>query len=197
MAAPEKRKTCSPRISICLAAFRGFSLLELVVAIAIMLTIAAISVPVFSNIFTDCCIKAVTWEITGMIKEARQLALEAKYYAISFDPATGKVSLLSGRGKDEEWNTGDDIVVRSFRLADKGGGLFFGHGAYGPVPGLAAAPDGITFASNTLVCNPELTGNAGTIYIRSIRGQAVAITVNSRDFAWTIRKWGRSGWGRQ
>ncbi len=174
-------------------AVRGFTLVELLTVVAVIGAISAISIPAFSSYYEECCIMAAVSEITGMIKEAKQNALIAeKYYAIGFNVGSGRVSLIAGRGPDGTWNTADDQVVRSFGLADKGGGLRFGYGAYGPLSGLAATSDGVTFqTNNTLVCNPDLTGNAGTVYLITRAGSAMAITMNSRDFSWSL--WKRKG----
>jgi prepilin-type N-terminal cleavage/methylation domain-containing protein len=173
----------------------GFTLLELLVTIAILGVLVAVSTPLFASLYGSCCLKAVMWEIAGMVKEAKQCALSDKYYAIGFDPALGKISLLSGRGPDGEWNTADDEVVRTLRLSDKGGGLCFGYGSYGQIPTYAPSDDGITFPNNnTLICNPDLTGNAGTVYLRSCHGGAMALTMNSTDFGYTLRRWNGSGW---
>jgi len=76
-------------------------------------------------------------------------------------------------------------AVRYFTLRDKGGGLAFGYGKYGPIPTYAADADGITFQDNILVCNPDLTGNAGTVYVHSRHGGVMALTMNSIDFDYT------------
>jgi prepilin-type N-terminal cleavage/methylation domain-containing protein len=174
----------------------GFSLPELLITITIIGIIAAMAIPAMSSYYGESCIKAVISEIAGMMKEAKQLALtQDRYYAISFNTASGRISLLSGRGPDGAWNTADDEVVRSFRLADKGGGLNFGYGSCGPLPNLAATADGVTFQSNnTAVCNPDLTGNAGTVYIRAACGAAMALTLNSRDFSYSMWKWSGKKW---
>jgi Tfp pilus assembly protein FimT len=167
--------------------------MELLTVVVVVGVISAIAIPSFSSYYEECCVNAAASEITGMIKEAKQKALTAEqYYAIGFNTDAGTVSLLSGRGHDGTWNTADDPVVRSLRLADKGGGLRFGYGTYGPLPGLASTTDGVTFqTNNTLVCNQDLTGNAGTVYLITRFGAAMAITMNSRDFGYTLYK--RSG----
>ena len=175
----------------------GFTLIELIVVIAIIGILCGIAIPAFSAIVGKCSVEAVASDITGMIRDGKGLALDGNYHAITFDVATGRVALVSGRGPDGEWNTSDDVIARSFSLRDRRGGLSFGHGSYGPLPKLASAADGVTFSNNTLVCNPELTGNAGTVYIRSIHGAAVAITVNSIDAGYKIYKWSGKGWSRR
>lgn len=195
MGALPRQNVLSGKARKSLRCRRGFTLLELLITLTVVVVLGAIATPLFASFYGSCCLKAVMWEIAGMVKEAKQCALSEKYYAISFDPARGSFSLLSGRGSDGEWNTADDEVVRSVRLKDKGGGLCFGYGSYGQIPGYATSDDGITFPNNnTLICNPDLTGNAGTVYIRSSHGGAMALTMNSTDFGYTLRRWNGSGW---
>jgi prepilin-type N-terminal cleavage/methylation domain-containing protein len=176
----------------------GFTLVELLVVVTLICIISAVAVPAFCAYYEKGCIMAAISEIAGMIKEAKHSALaDGRYYAIGFDPDVGKVSLISGKGRDDKWNTADDQVVRSFRLAEKGGGLCFGYGGYGPLSGLAAASDGISFPNNnTLVCNPELTGTAGTVYLITRRGSAMAIVMNSEDFGYKLWRWNGKKWVR-
>lgn len=185
------RRVAGPHVET----WRGFTLFELLITLAILGLLLTLSTPLFASYYSNCCLKAVMWEIAGMVKEAKQSALGERYYAIAFDSLQGKISLLSGRGPDDEWNTPDDEVVRVIRLRDKGGCLVYGYGVYGPIPGYVAADDGISFPNNnTLICNPDLTGNSGTVYIRSCHGGAMAITMNSMDFGYTFRRWNGSGW---
>jgi prepilin-type N-terminal cleavage/methylation domain-containing protein len=176
----------------------GFTLLELLTAIAIIAIISVVAFPAVSVLYGGCCVKAAIYEITDMIKEAKQNALSSgMYYAITFNTNDGIISLVSGRGPDGTWNSPDDPVVRSFRLSEKGGGLRFGHGSYGPIPTLVPAPDGISFpTNNTCVCNPDLTGNGGAVYIMSASSAAMALTMNRTDFAYKMYRWDGKKWVR-
>lgn len=174
----------------------GFSLLELLIVLSIIAILVSVTTPLLASFYGECCLKATIWDIAAMIKEAKQKALSEKYYAICFFPDQGIVSLVSDRGGDGEWGTADDEVVRYFTLRDKGGGLAFGYGKYGPIPTYAADADGITFQDNVLVCNPDLTGNAGTVYVHSRHGGVMALTMNSTDFDYIIRRFDGSRWSK-
>ena len=176
----------------------GFTLVEFLVVTTMIVVVSAIALPAFSAYYEKGCIMAAVSEITGMIREAKQRALaQEQCFALGFNPASGRVSLISGRGHDGKWNTDDDVLVRSFRLTDKGGGLRFGYGGCGPVPGLAADKDGVTFQSNnTLVCNPDLTGSAGAVYLITRSGTAMAIVMNSTDFGYKLWRWNGKKWER-
>lgn len=174
---------------------RGFTLLELLLVVAIVSVMSAIAVPAFSSFRDDVRLKAVAWEIAGMVKEAKLRGVGEQYYALCFDPGRQTVALVSGRGEDEEWNTGDEPVVRSFRLSDRGGLEFWKKPTRAADPRYAKPDDGIAAGvTNSFICNDGLTGNGGTVYIKSPSGAAVAITVNSRDFGCTTRKWKGEEW---
>lgn len=175
----------------------GFTLLELLIVVAIICVISAIAVPAFSNYYGDLRLKSAMWEIQEMIKDARSLSISDHPYAVCFDTARQVVSLVSSQGEDGKWNTADDQVVRSYSLAGKGGGLCFGSGGHGPyAKGRANPADGVAFPNdNSFICDTGLTGSEGTVYLYSeATGAAMALTVNTEKFNPTLRRWNGKGW---
>jgi prepilin-type N-terminal cleavage/methylation domain-containing protein len=168
---------------------KGYSLVEILVVIAIVVTLGAIATPVVATYHANCSMKIAVCEICEMIKEARALALAANNpVAVTFAPSSTAVSLVADRGADGKWNTTDDTLIRSFKLFNKSG-IRFGYGACGPVPGLANEADGITFqTNNSMVCNQEMSSNAGTVYLIVNDSRVTALTVNSVDSKITIRE---------
>jgi len=172
---------------------------ELLTVVAVIGVVSAVSVPTCRSYYERSCIMAAMEEIIGMIREAKQRGLcDDRDYGVGFDPVNTKVLLIAGKGADDKWNTADDQVFRTLRLADKGGGLKFSSGGYGPVEsGLAEPVDGVSFLNNnTIICNERLTGTAGAAYLISGGGVAMAITMNSTDEGYKLFKWNGKKWVR-
>lgn len=168
-------------------AVSGFTLVELLVILALVGVISALAISAFSSTYSDVCLKSVFCDLGCMINQAKQQALDGNSVAIGFNPEHGIIRFIRGRGADGKWNTPDDEVKRTIRLRDMGGGLEFGYGRCGPVPGLVATESGTSFGNKVLVCNPELTGSPGTVYIRARNGTAMALIMNTHDFDYSLR----------
>ncbi len=171
--------------------FCGFTLFELLIVLSVIGILAAISCPLYSNIYQECCVRAAMTDIVNMVREVKASALSGNYYAITFDTAGNKLTMISGKGADGKWNTDDDEKVRTIRLK---GGVRFGYGDHGPLPDLEDTSDGVSFPGNIYICNDRMTGTAGTVYVMSSSGAARAIVINSIYEGYVLWKWSGSEW---
>ena len=174
----------------------GFTLVEMLISMSLVGILAVISAPIVSSYCTDCRMKTTMSEIASMIREARALALmSGDHKGVCFNTSKTEITLALDRGADGKWNTADDTIKRSCKLASSGG-LKFGYSKCGPIPGLAAEVDGVSFqTNNSLVCNPDLSSNAGTVYLTTTStAKAMAITVSSNNEGYKIRNCSNGIW---
>lgn len=169
----------------------GFTLLELILVVAIISIMSAIAVPAFSSLYGEFRLKSAVRELRDLFRDAKLLSIQDKPCAILFDPDKCSITLVSGKGADEEWGTGDESIVRSLTLPD---GIRFGYGSRGPIRGSNEHEDGISFNDNRFACLTGITGDNGTVYLQSQSGGAMAISANSNDFSLTVRKWSGKKW---
>ena len=177
----------------------GFTLLEVMVVVAIVACLGAIATPLAANFYSGCALKTAMGDVCLLVREARGLALSSDGpHAVTFNPVTGRASLALSRGPDNQWNTADDQVLSSVKIVGRGGGLRFGYGSCGPIPGLAPSDDGITFqVNNSMVCNQDLSSNAGTVYLVAGNDTAMALTANSSANGYRLRRCSNGSWEPQ
>lgn len=175
----------------------GFSLIELLIVIGIMACLGAVATPVVATYYSSCAVKTAMTDICQLIREARGLTLASgENHAVTFNRVSGDAALVADRGDDGLWNTSDDHVVRSVKVVGRGG-VQYGYGSCGPVPGLAKTDDGITFqVNNAMICNQDLSSNAGTVYLTAGQGIAMALTVNSSVTGYSLRRCIKGSWDR-
>ena len=168
----------------------GFTLLELILVVAIISIMSAIAVPAFSSMYGEFRLKSVVREIRDIIRDAKLLSIQDKPCAIEFNPDRSLITLVSGND-DDKWGTGDESVVRTLALP---GGISFGYGDRGPIKGSKDHADGISFSDNRFACLTGITGEKGTVYLQSASGGAMAVTVNDGEFNLRVRKWSGGAW---
>jgi prepilin-type N-terminal cleavage/methylation domain-containing protein len=191
------RRTSPCRCSVA----EGFTLLELVIVLSVIAILGAIAAPPCMRYYQACCVRAAMLDIVQMVREGKMRSLDGNDHAVYFNAVEGTATLICDKGADGKWNTGDDTVVRTLWLKDKGGGLKFGCEICAPIPSgtetLVKPVDGISFMNNIAIFNERLTGMcSGAVYICSSSGAAMAMVINTTDAGYKLWIWGGVKWVR-
>jgi len=143
---------------------QGWSLIEMMIVIAIIGVVAAFSVPTFRNYVRNQNLKTAAQEISSDFFIYRERALaEGKTYRIVFDDVGNQYTI------DERTALGPPVVYTTLQTKR--------------IAASATATDGIvidTSAANTLIFTFQSRGtiSSGTINLRNAINSTAAITVN-------------------
>jgi len=95
-------------------AVRGFSLLELVIVIAISLTIAAIAIPNFLTGYYNVRLKSAATDLSGFMQRARlQAARQNATYPIVYRSVTGADEAFIDLNNNGAWDSGEPLLAFS------------------------------------------------------------------------------------
>jgi prepilin-type N-terminal cleavage/methylation domain-containing protein len=124
---------------------RGFTLLEMMIVMAIMMILAAITVPRFLNIVSDINLRYVTTNYSGLLQSARiQSVRKNDYYGIA--PTTlatgGNAYFVHVHGSS--YTTGDPLLPVGSRI-----GVHAGTGSGAPGEATLTCGTGCTFATSS------------------------------------------------
>jgi len=172
----------------------GFSLIEVLIVVAILLVFAGTALPNFISLSSRAKLKSAARDVVANMQQARTNAIrDRSSWAIHFNPATATYRILSGSGGDGIWNNGDETVVKTVSLADTAGvsyGTNHGSRPDEPNPG---AGDGISFTNDVVIFNSDGTGTSGTVYLKSDSGDTFG--VGSTSAAGRVKAWYHYGNG--
>ena len=172
----------SPRVR-CPCTDRGYTLIEMLLVLAIASTVLAISIPVTGDALDEARTGMAAKYVEGRIMDARLHAIKRSVrIALRFEPAGSDyrfAEFLDGNGngiRTADISAGiDSLIAPSRALGDHFAGVVFGLRANVPdVDGVrsTADADGVRFGPGRLLSvSPDGTSSSGTLYVRGRRGQ--------------------------
>ncbi|MFH2220372.1 MAG: GspH/FimT family pseudopilin [Pseudomonadota bacterium] len=174
----------------------GFSAVELMVVIAIMAILTAITVPNVLSWIPKKRLRAASDELYGNLQYARMMAIKNNVrWAVYFDFSGKTYTVISNYGVSGQ------ATVRTVSLLKYGSGVRYGTGsATKSVPGgtiTSALADGNSYDSpdDTAVFDSKGTAdNLGYVYLCNEGGSAVALGTPTLAGIVTQREWNGTSW---
>jgi len=176
----------------------GFTIIELLVAMILLVIVASIAIPVFSRWLPDYRLRSAAREVYSNMQLTKMSAVRNNTnWAIFFDRALHRYFVCSDPGADGDWATpADNINEKAINLSDYGSSIQYGHGSAGFAIGGSFGGDHVTFGSNVVVFNPRGLLNStfgGYVYLTNSKNNAFGIGCLSSGVT-VLRKWNGAGW---
>jgi prepilin-type N-terminal cleavage/methylation domain-containing protein len=182
----------------------GFTLIEVMVVLAVIAILSTIAIPNFSSWRTNMYVKAAARDIYSSMQAARLLAVkENSNTAIVFDTTNSRYYLCDNWGVDGAWDgindntgTGDNNIVRTYYLNKQ---VRYGRGNVpvgNPVTGGAIPADNISYVTpdNVLSINSRGIGAGGYVYIANQDSNRTYAVGTQTSGLISILKWKGGSW---
>jgi len=172
----------------------GFTLVELLIVIGLITTIAAIAIPNIISWLPGYRLRAAANDLYSNFQFAKIGAVKHNNnWAVVFNTGSNSYSILSDYG-------GSNQVEKTVNLSDYKSGVGFGSGNATknvPVPGSASPFDIVsyTFPNDIAIFNPRSTvGNLGYVYLANDAGSTWAAGTPTVAGSIVLRRWLGSSW---
>ena len=167
----------------------GFSLLELMIVIAIIAILSGIALPNFIGSKNDSMLKSSARGLLGDIQKTRMKAIkDHQNWEIIFQPGSGYQIRITSTG----------AVQKTVTFAGHKSGVVFGQGSATtsipqPPPTPVFPANFISYNFDTLTFNPRGTCNAGYVYLTNTKGNVYGIGTLSSGVV-IFKQWMGTGW---
>ena len=177
----------------------GFTLVELVVVVAILVALMAVSIPAITRWMPNYKLKGAAMDLYSRMQFAKSEAIRANsQYAVIFDPVNEEYKLVSDPGADLVFGSGgDDTEVEVIKVSHYGPGIAYGNGSAtknmddggGTFPG-----DAVSFNNNMVIFDGRgLCDNSGSVYLQNDGNRTYAVGTLASGVV-RIRMWRGSDW---
>jgi len=184
----------------CAGGAQGFTKLEVLVAMAIMLILASLARPGFTTWFPNYYLKAAARDLYSNLQLAKAGAIKDRAeWAVRFIPGANSYQVWSS-GSNRVWDgfsEPHDTLLKTVNLPAYGGGCSYGRGsATRKVGENKPIGDTVSYPGDRVVFNSRgmMTGTfGGYVYLQNDRSACFAVGTWPTGIV-VIRKWNGSAW---
>ena len=169
---------------------KGFSLVELMVVIAIIVILGAISAPNIVTGLPKYRVRNATRDLTSKMRRARSIAVkEHRDVTITFDTSKNRYSI------DGQWFPMEDKGQGRELAEHYGSGVRFGFGnATDNIPGTGTG-DAVSFTGDSVEFNSRgFSNKTGYVYLTNNKGDAYAAGIRSMAGSIVLKHWTGNKW---